>query len=541
MTTNYVNPNSTIQRYQGRRVVGPQGAQAPNLQGFAAASRAFGTYLDGLGALLGATGQFANKYFSIVNERKARDAGTAISKALRDQYMSMATSEKYRGKGADNLMADWEKSKDSILNKFYEDNDDIPANIVNEVFTKYNERYMDRVGALQVERQQQYDVESRTIAVMEAADSAAMSQIGSMPALMEPVEAARELFPNDPLKQRSLIDNSVKTTFSAWMRQNPAQFLNWMRVNKDEVLKQVGGAHAGSLGQLMQQAENQVKADISFSISMQNFRRAEAERALKKSQEAAKLQFFKTVAAGEAKPGMLLEPYKDEAGNVIKGPDGRDLTWADAMGADNMSSVLSFSKAMDGSKLNPDYQIRDDAFKKGVDLASTSMDANASKAYAAEQFGQGNITFEQYKQLTALADKTTEAWSQIPGGKDFVKYASEYAESLIAPKGALGIPDPSQRALYMDYQMTISQGIMDMRAKGMTDLEIIQQVDPRRKDSWARSILQAMLNNQKGFSKQSGLTMGNLGGSKSIAFTPNLLRAVDWLNQKQSLGKVFGD
>lgn len=541
MATNYVNPNSTIQRYQGRKVLGPQGAQAPNLQGFAAANRTFGTYLDGLGALLGATGQFANTYFSIVNERKARDAGTAISKALRDQYMSMATSEKYQGKGADRLMADWEASKDSILNKFYEDNDDIPANIVNEVFTKYNERYMDRVGALQVERQQQYDIESRAMAVMEASDSAAMSQIGTLSALMEPIEAARELFPNDPLKQRSLTDNAVKTTLQSWMRQNPAQFLNWARANRDEVLRLVGGANANTVGQIMQQAENQVKADMSFSMLMQNYRRSEMERELKRSREAAKLQFYKTVAAGEAQPGMLLEPYKDSAGNTVKGADGNPITWADAIGADNMSSVLSFSKAMEGSKLNPDYQIRQDAFKKGVELSSTSMDAEASKAYAAEQFAAGNIDFNEYKQLTALADKTTEAWSQIPGGKDFVRYASEYAESLIAPKGAMGIPDPSQRALYMDYQMTISQGIMDMRAKGMTDFEIIQQVDPRREDSWARSILQAMLNNQKGFSKQSGLTMGNLGGSKSIVFTRNLTRSVDWLNQKRDLGQVFGN
>lgn len=541
MATNYVNPNSTIQRYQGRQVLGPQGAQGASLSGFAAANKSFAQYLNGLGALLGATDQFATRYFGIVNERKARDAGTALSKAMRDQFNSMVTSDKYQGKGADNLVQDWEDSKDAILNNFYKDNDDIPANIVNEVFTKYNERYLDRVGALQVERQQQYDVQSRTMAVMEATDSAATSQIGSMPALMEPIEAAREHFPNDPLKQRNLTDDAVKTTLQSWMRQNPSRFLSWMRANRDQVLKVVGGANAATVGQIMQQAENQVKADISFSISMQNHRRMEAERQQKQFREQAQLDFYKQVAAGTVKPGALLEPYTDAQGNVVNGADGRPITWADALGPDKMSSVLSFAKAMDGSKLNPDAQVRDDAFKQGVALASTSLDPGAANAYAAKQFADGNISFEEYKQLNSLAEKTTEAWSKIPGGKEFVKQASEYAESLIAPKGSLGIPDPSQKALFADYQMTMSQATIDMRAKGMSDFEILQQVDPRREGSYANMVLQAMLQNQKGFAKASGLGLNNLGGSAKVVFTPNIPRFANWMGQKTDLGRVFGD
>lgn len=503
----FINTEGTVQRYTGRRTVGPQGANVPNLGGLASRSAEFTRYLNSLSDMIGATKSFADTYYGIVNERKEREVSTDISQRMRESFKELLLGEEFKGKGADNIMPSWIARQEKIRADIQKEYDDVPNKIINQVFARYGEQYQNRAGTLQVERQADWDLQSRTVATQEAAATAAMSQLGNWGAWDEAFAAAEKNFPNDPVRQMKAKDDASRMIIEAWGRQNPSQFLAWAQANEAEVYKKYGGSNVGPLKQMMQQAKNQVRSDISFSMSLQSFQQRQADRAQKQQQEDAKLQFFSRIAAGEAKPGDLLaeSTYTDATGKV--------LSWAQALGSDGMSNVLSFMKQFDSSKLNGGFEERQTKYNELLLAADTTADLSVIQAQAAESLTSGFITQEQYKDVVKRASDSADLIGKLPGGQEAMKYNLAFAQDLIAPKSDMGFSKAQNAAQYSEFAIGYRDMITKLLKAGRSPMDVLKDMNVTDPNSMGYALLNNFLKNRnREFSLQ-------LKGADTISLT----------------------
>lgn len=492
MATNqsFINAEGTVQRYNGRRVSGPQGATIPDLGGLRGQSAEFTRFLTSLSDMIGAVDNFANRYYGIVNERKEREVSTEVSKRMRESFMDLTLSDDFKGKNADNIMFSWIARQEKIREDIGKEFDDVPGKIINQVFARYGEQYQNRAGTLQVERQADWDLQSRTVATQEAAATAAMSQLGSWASWDEAYAAAEKNFPNDPVRQLKAKSDASKMIIEAWARQNPSQFLSWAQANEAQVYKKYGGQNVTELRQAMQTAKNQVKSDISFSMSMQTFQQRQADRAQKKQQEDAKLQMFAKIASGAAKPGDLMadSPYTDSSGKAV--------TWAQALGADNMASVLSFAKAFDSSKLNGSFDERTTKYHSLLVAADTATDSAEIQTQAADALTQGFITPEQYRSVVDRAQDAADVIGRLPGGSEAMKSYLSYAEDLIAPKSDLGFSKAQNNLQYSEFAIGYRDMIKQLLKSGKSPMEVMNEMDVTRVGTAGYNLLSNFLKNR---------------------------------------------
>ena len=177
--------SSNIQLYGGRKVFADANAFRGDIQGMMAANREYNTYLTGLARLTGAGAGMLDKFWGIMLETQARDTETALSKAYRDMFTNLSLDEAYQGAGAMGLSNAFMERKQDVYNKFLEDNPNTNKRILNNIDAQLQNRYYDRVGALQTDRLTQWHIQSKINNMAETVDTACLSQLGDFNTLTD--------------------------------------------------------------------------------------------------------------------------------------------------------------------------------------------------------------------------------------------------------------------------------------------------------------------------------------------------------------------
>lgn len=507
-----ITQSGTIPQQGGRQVVGPQGAMAPSGSSMASAY-SFNTYLQGLGSLVGAADGFAKQYQSIYNTIQTRDAQTNVSRALRTSFMDMVASEDYKGANSGKLFDAWSDKAKDVIKQVQDEHPNIPQNVFNTVSQQYMEHYFEKTGALQLERVNQYNQESKAVAVQEAVDSAAISQIGSTGAFQSVADKAKEMYPNDPLKAMQAVKNGQEQIIKAWVGQNPAAFLQWAQSGGKEFSKGLDSHAQIAFNGAVKTAEAQAKADMAFRISMDNHQHALAERAKKEQQEAAATQAIKQLADGTGLPNGLFGESN------IKGSNGQPLSWIDALGPDGVKKVVEVQKAITNSSMDPNFGAREQAKTDILKAASTGSDDTLK--LLTEGVGAGRITTAEYNFYDGIYKNAQDLKKDLPGGSMFLEAQSKVAETLLAPKSldpisGLMVSNAADAALYAQFHVEYLALGQRLKAQGLNSVQIAQQMNLNSPGSQASEMVSAFMRNKTEFSRTFNKNI-SLSPSSSMA------------------------
>ena len=492
-----ISQSGTLPQQGGRQVVGPQGAMAPSGSAMAGAY-SFNMYLQGLGNLVGAADGFAKQYQSIYNTIQTRDAQTSVSRALRTSFMDMVASEDYKGANSGKLFDAWSDKAKDVIKQVQDEHPNIPQNVFNTVSQQYMEHYFDKTGALQVERVNQYNQESKAVAVQEAVDSAAISQIGSTGAFQSVADKAKEMYPNDPLKAMQAVKNGQEQIIKAWVGQNPAAFLQWAQSGGKEFSKGLDSHAQIAFNSAVKTAEAQAKADMAFRISMDNHQHALAERAKKEQQESAATQAIKQLADGTGLPGGLFGESN------IKGRGGQSLSWIDALGPEGVKKVVEVQKAITNSSMDPNFGAREQAKTDILKAASTGSD-DALKLLT-DGLSAGRITTSEYNFYDGIYKNAQDLKKDLPGGAMFLEAQSKVAETLLAPKSldrlsGLMVSNAADAALYAQFHVEYLALGQRLKAQGLNSVQIAQQMNLNSPGSQASEMVAAFMRSKTEFSR----------------------------------------
>lgn len=499
-----ITQSGTIPQIGGRQVVGPQGTMAPGGNGMASAY-SFNMYLQGLGNLMGAADGFAKQYQSIYNTIQTRDAQTNVSRALRTSFMDMVASEDYKGANSGKLFDAWSDKAQEALKQVREDNPNIPQNVFNAVSHQYMEHYFDKTGALQVERVNQYNQESKAVAVQEAVDSAAISQIGSTGAFQSVTDKAKEMYPNDPLKAMQAVKNGQEQIIKAWVGQNPAAFLQWANSGGKEFSKSLDSHAQIAFNGAVKTAEAQAKADMAFRISMDNHNYALAERAKKAQEENATNMAIKQIASGAGLPGGL---FGDSG---IKGPNGQNLSWIDAAGADGIKKIVEIQKTVTNSAMDPNFGAREQAKSEILKAASSGSDDTVKQL--TDALGAGRITTTEYNFYDGLYRNAQDLKKDLPGGSMFLEAQAKVAETILAPKSldpmtGLMVSNAADSALYAQFHAEYLALGQRLKSQGLNSAQVAEQMNLNAPGTQASRVLTSFLQNKSDFGRSFNATIG---------------------------------
>lgn len=252
-------------------------------------------YLTGLGRLVGAAGDFAKTYESIVDERIARDASTYASKVFRERRLQVLQTVK--GEAADGLLNKEDEWAKGQYNKFREQYK-LSGDMAEKIWGHYTEQYLDRTGAYQVEQQAVADKNSRFRAADAIVSDLASTPLGDTASIKEAFAKVDELFVNDYGSARAFKKEAFQSAVTLWSRQNPRKALAWFNSNQESLKQQFGRDFEDVTG-IMLMAENRIKTEEAHAMAMADRQERLAEKARKTYEDKVVSDVFTLIARDE--------------------------------------------------------------------------------------------------------------------------------------------------------------------------------------------------------------------------------------------------
>ena len=244
---------------------------------------------------------------------------------------------------------------------------------------------------------------------------------------------------------------------------------------------------------------------MAFRISMDNHNYAMAERAKKAQEENATNMAIKQIASGAGLPGGLF------GASGIKGPNGQNLSWIDAAGADGIKKIVEIQKTVTNSAMDPNFGAREQAKSEILKAASSGSD-DAIKQLT-DALGAGRITTTEYNFYDGLYRNAQDLKKDLPGGSMFLEAQAKVAETILAPKSldpmtGLMVSNAADSALYAQFHAEYLALGQRLKSQGLNSAQVAEQMNLNAPGTQASRVLTSFLQNKSDFGRSFNTTIG---------------------------------
>lgn len=568
----YTNVNAAnVQLYGGRKVLpqsqggnSPVGQIASTMPTYVGNS--FNEYLKGLSNLAGAGDRLAHNFYDIMAAAAEREATSKLSKAYRDKWMQMMTSEDYFGRGSLYMMKDWEQSQERIFDKFVEDNKErIPRGIMRRVADNLNDQYANRIGATQVQRANEWDHKTRIEMVNEVIDTAvSTASVGDMKSLEQVKEAAEKNFSHDPVMARSLTEQGFKSVMTAWRDADPSGFISWSNKNMKGLEKLGGASGVAHVGNLVRQAQAEARAIASFKMSQANFAWTQQQRAKQLSEErtmeaamkmaiddpsklsldgkidGASMSLKQLLAQNPQRFMMMQRAMETATGTpaIIPGLNDNQKVFLDLSKGiytkDPTQSMTDINLAYKHDRITMEQhqkalaelkaygKSRPEIIDQMNTLKTEAIDGNADMQQAIDLMQRGYLDAEGYAQINKVNENALDITNIVGSAAQYKVLVEPVKQSLVKNSGSLedqiasalagegssGGKDSAGIALFAQYQNSIMQLAKEMKQNKVPQAQIINELDAMKPGTVANLYYKAIKANEEGYRNEFGIANG---------------------------------
>jgi len=413
--------------------------------------------------------KFADALNKTANERKAMEAETAISAAMRSRRLEVLgglTPDK-----ADGLL-DRETAALAEMRDSMKQNISMNPDLWDKLFNREAEQHLDKIGVVELQQRAVADTQARHALLNTKLDALADIPVGDMSALELYMKDVDELLPGRGDEAEKFKDKAVEQQFKLWSRIDPQGTLDWFKDNKGSIAKRFG-ASSSKMIDILDSTESKLQAQKNLQIALDNRNEMLRKRAQEKYDNDIGNKYLTDMMAGGERAATALRDIQDDSKLSFERRSAL-LHWGQNVGG----------KAVDA--MTQSYTMR------WHDVASTRAWTQADETAFQKDVLEGKVDEAGFMKVRTQIEQTQKAWNSAKGPA--METMAKYIRNAIAPAKAIGMPT-DQHAENKALKLIQAASLY---AKDRTPEQLMKDFDINDAGSWLNRLVSTNQDNKVG-------------------------------------------